>query len=251
MKFTTKLLSVLVIGSLVLMAGCSKKETLKSIQLDPEADEVLVDTNTDIRITTDPKDIQLTDSDFQTSGATIKVTKNSAKFSASETGTYTISAKKDKVSSNTITVVQQESNTADSQENDQSDDESASSETAVSDTTSTSQAGESTSDAIDVATILSDPQDYAGKTITIIGSLPQTPAYNSNNDPYGVIFPTSNPGSGHINDPNDRLRMSGENITIGGCIVELTGTLTQQAAGDDQYVFNVTSFEEVSDESAQ
>lgn len=270
MKTHKKLFSILAVCSLALLTGCTnggtKKETLKLIQLDPEADKVLIDTNTDIQITTDPANIQLSDSDFHTSGGTIKIKKNNAEFSASEVGTYTISAQKSGISSNTVTieVVAQERDLA-STESDENDDTStvsqvtdSSSDTASSNSTDTastsqsasSQSSEATSDAIDVATVLSDPQDYVGKTITIIGALPQTAAYDENKNPYGVIFPTSNNG-GDINDPSDRLRLDGTSITIGGCIAELTGTLTQQNIGDDQYVFDVTSFEEVSDESAQ
>ncbi|WP_302609014.1 hypothetical protein, partial [uncultured Dubosiella sp.] len=114
--------------------------------------------------------------------------------------------------------------------------------------TQTQNPGEASPDAIDVATILSDPDDYVGQSITIIGALPQTAAYDANNNPYEIIYPTS--GGSDINDPSDRLRLEGANVTIGGCIAELTGTLEKQKIGNDQYVFNVTSFEEVSDESA-
>ena len=64
-----------------------------------------------------------------------------------------------------------------------------------------------------------------------------------------MIFPTSGPGN--INDPQERLRLDGANVTIGSCIAELTGTLSKETVDKDQYVFDVTSFEQVSDESAQ
>ncbi len=70
MKFYKPLL---VLGSFFLLAGCAQQEKLTSISLDPEADKVLVNTDTDIRITTDPKNIQLIDSDFATLGANISV----------------------------------------------------------------------------------------------------------------------------------------------------------------------------------
>lgn len=52
MKFYKPLL---VLGSFFLLAGCAQQEKLTSISLDPEADKVLVNTDTDIRITTDQK----------------------------------------------------------------------------------------------------------------------------------------------------------------------------------------------------
>ncbi|GJM56392.1 hypothetical protein EROP_00850 [Erysipelotrichaceae bacterium OPF54] len=268
MKRSKKLLTFLAVCGLLLTVGCAgndkKKETLKSIQLDPEADKVLVDTNTDIQITTDPKDIQLTDQQFQCSGGTIKVKGTNAEFSASEAGTYTISAKQGDVSSNTvtITVVEQESELAAADTEDVQDaaqDNSQDSSTADSSSPSSSDSSmpaaqastpsEASPDAIDVSAVLADPDNHVGKTITIIGSLPQAAAYDSNNQPYEVIFPTSGPGN--INDPQERLRLDGANVTIGSCIAELTGTLSKETVDKDQYVFDVTSFEQVSDESAQ
>lgn len=273
-----KIISFFAVCSLILLAGCSatskKTETLKTIQLDPEADKVLVDTDTDIHIKTDPATIQLTDKDFTCSGGNVKVTKDNAEFSASDAGTYTISAKQGNVTSNTITitVVAEESELVAAADTDQTtssapatDDSQTTSNDATTSTdntassssnagssastqTQTQNPGEASPDAIDVATILSDPDDYVGQSITIIGALPQTAAYDANNNPYEIIYPTS--GGSDINDPSDRLRLEGANVTIGGCIAELTGTLEKQKIGNNQYVFNVTSFEEVSDESA-
>lgn len=239
MKRSKKLLTFLAVCGLLFTVGCAgndkKKETLKSIQLDPEADKVLVDTNTDIQITTDPKDIQLTDQQFQCSGGTIKVKGTNAEFSASEAGTYTISAKQGNVSSNTvtITVVEQESelaaaDTEDDQDaaQDNSQDPSAADSSSSTPASQSSVPSEASPDAIDVSAVLADPDNYIGKTI-----------------------PTSGPGN--INDPQERLRLDGANVTIGSCIAELTGTLSKETVDKDQYVFDVTSFEQVSDESAQ
>ncbi|WP_304754062.1 hypothetical protein [Dubosiella newyorkensis] len=256
-----KMISLCLACTLVLLTACSngnnKKETLKSIQLDPEANKVLVDTDADIHIDTDPDNIQLNDKDFTSSGGNVKVNKDNAEFTASEEGTYTISAKRGNITSNTvtITVVSDESDLAAANDeqtttNDNSqttDTSTASNSTQTSNTTQTQNPGEASPDAIDVATILSDPDDYVGKTITIIGSLPQTPAYDSNNQPYEIIYPTA--GGSNINDPSDRLRLEGAKLTIGCCIAELTGTLEKKQVGNDQYVFDVSSYEEVLDES--
>lgn len=101
--------------AMVLCAGCAGKKEVKSIQLDPEANKVLVDTNTDIAIVTDPENVQLAESDFTVSkGGNIEVGKNSAEFSASQPGKYSITVKKDGITSNTIiiTVVQEQSELA-------------------------------------------------------------------------------------------------------------------------------------------
>lgn len=109
-----KFLGLFLACAMILCAGCAGKKELKSIQLDPEANQVLVNSDTDIAIVTDPENVQLTDSDFTTLGATIEVNKDHAQFSATKPGTYTITAKKDGVTSNTIkiTVVQEESDLA-------------------------------------------------------------------------------------------------------------------------------------------
>ncbi len=109
-----KFLGLFLACAMILCTGCAEKKELKSIQLDPEANKVLVNSNTDIAIVTDPKNVQLTDSDFTTLGAEIKVNKDHAEFSAIKPGTYTVTAKKDGITSNTIkiTVVQEESDLA-------------------------------------------------------------------------------------------------------------------------------------------
>ncbi|WP_304751946.1 hypothetical protein, partial [Dubosiella newyorkensis] len=156
-----KMISLCLACTLVLLTACSngnnKKETLKSIQLDPEANKVLVDTDTDIHIDTDPDNIQLSDKDFTCSGGNVKVSKDNAEFSASEEGTYTISAKRGNITSNTvtITVVSDESDLAAANDeqtttNDNSqttDTSTASNCTQTSNTTQTQNPGEASPDA--------------------------------------------------------------------------------------------------------
>lgn len=90
----------------ILIAGCSSgsDQKMSIIELVPENDEVLVNEKTDIEIKTDPKDTVLTASDFVAGKGKIEVDGNLAVFCASETGTYTIKASKDGITSNPVSI---------------------------------------------------------------------------------------------------------------------------------------------------
>ena len=285
MKFYKPLL---VLGSFFLLAGCAQQEKLTSISLDPEADKVLVNTDTDIRITTDPKNIQLIDSDFATLGANISVDKDNAEFSASKPGVYTVKASKNGITSNTvkITVVQEKSelaqvtvpkkqtkptteenvvnetqNDVNIQVNEETDSTQIPQTSAPSQdisSTAPSQSGTSQNDAsqstqpssssddsqtkddqtsqndqksntyvppkadpnaLDPATVLKDPDQYVGQSLTLVGDL----------NAKGTAL--------------DGLDLTGLNVKIHSVPAQLTGTLEKQS--DGSYVLDVNSYAQV------
>lgn len=251
--------------AMILCAGCAGKKEVKSIQLNPEANKVLIGTNTDIAIVTDPENVQLADSDFTVSkGGNIEVGKNSAEFSASQPGKYSITVKKDGITSNTIiiTVVQEQSELAKSDildaksETDTNTTQSKTDSSDVSENTASSQAESSPAaspardadtttentnrqqtknddqdnsqpyippkadeNALSASDLTASPDKYAGKTVTVVGTL---------NDSGTSL---------------DGLKLTGYPVSISSVPAQLTGTFEKQA--DGSYALDVTSFAQV------
>lgn len=102
--------------SFLALAGCSStpeepsktssvsQQALSIIELVPESDKVLVNEPMDIEIKTDPANTALSDADFSLSGGSIQIEGSHAKFKADQTGTYTVTAEKEGIKSNPITV---------------------------------------------------------------------------------------------------------------------------------------------------
>lgn len=272
-----KIIGLFLAGGLVLCAGCGNKKELTSIQLNPEANKVLVDTNTDIAIVTDPENVQLTDSDFSTLGGNVEVNKDNAEFSASKPGTYTITAKKDGITSNTIkiTVVEQQTELAKVKVPDTKPktDTSANSEANVSqsetdinvnvsDNTSSSSQTESSS-----STTTTPSSSTTSSSSSNAGTSQSQSTSDSQDDDQPYIPPkadadalsasdlTKDPDKyagqdvtvvGTLNDKGtslDGMKLIGYPVGIHSVPAQLTGTLEKQ--DDGSYALDVTSYAQV------
>lgn len=265
------------------IAGCSssvpqekkpeeqeQQPALSIIELLPEADEVLVNEDTDITVKLDPSDYPLTTDDFTVSGGICTYENGHLKFRADEPGSYTITAKAEGVESNpvTIQVVEQKpdaaaagdssasgnSNTtvaANPPQSSTSQNSGTSKNTGSSDQNS-QQSSQSSSEAqqpsghsadttpvLSVDQVMANPSAYAGQTITVSGLLPQNAA-DANRNP--AMYLVNEDGS-------QKLPLTGrDQFDFGGCKALVTGVLSENTRG--VWYLNVSYGVQMSDGAA-
>lgn len=226
-------------------AASSQTAALTVIQLVPEADGALVNDETGIAIQTTPKAIILAKGDFTTTGGSLDVQNDKAIFKADKAGSYTISAVKDGVKSNSVTIRVVTSDDPDAssiteaRQKAKDSAASAASDSAAKDASAGSAANSSTADAsssadaaaINVRDVLKNPEQYLNKVITVAGALPQEAVQDASGNPEIKLYPDA--GS-----TDESLTLTGKNdFNFGGCDADVTGTLKKDS--DGKYVLDV------------
>lgn len=262
MKHRIILSSLLALG---LLAGCasSEKQPLSIIELTSENDKILVNEESDIQIKTDPSGTELSDADFDADGGKIEVDQDTAHFSADKAGTYTIKADKDGVESNpvTITVVDDEdqknsnsSGTADSlntQSNTQNSQPSQNTGSSQSDQPAQPVASDSQPQyseppvmpdyGTDLSVIMENPDQYAGKTITVVGyDDGATPLSGDAQLPDGTYLFILWSADSKYCLPIDFSQMKNPDLGDDGKL-SITGKLVKQKVGNYDYVLDATN----------
>lgn len=230
----------LILAAAMLLAACtsSSEKPLSEIELAPEADSVLASENTSITITTEPSGQSLSADDFTCSGGNVTINGNTAEFSAGTPGSYTISAAKDGIQSNTITihVVSPDSKSDSSRtgSTSTSDDQKTQNENIRGKETTDSspnpsqtgseQGKNADSDQIcTVSEILSNPDAYLGKNLEVHGSVGQDAPQDSQGNPIFLLDDAQN------HDLQLEMKpVNGMKFSFGGCNCTMIGTLEEQ-----------------------
>lgn len=266
MKHRIILSSLLALG---LLAGCasSEKQPLSIIELTSENDKILVNEESDIQIKTDPADTELSDADFDADGGKIEVDQDTAHFSADKAGTYTIKADKDGIESNpvTITVVDDEdqknssttaaANSSNTQNNTKDTAQSSQSSQKTASTQSDQPTQPVSSDVkpqysepavmpdygIDLSELMENPDQYVGKTVTVVGIEPQdTPVTGDAKLADGTYLFVLESADGKQGLPVDLSQLTIPNLGDYGKMA-ITGTLKKQKIGNYDYVLDASN----------
>lgn len=234
--------------------------TLSAIALTSEFHTAKTGEEVSITIKTTPAGISLTSQDFEVSGGTLTMDGSNAKFKADTAGNYTIQAKKDKITSNTLTLEIVDVESQDQAAADQAPADSgtvyadpgvqnqqpaaeapaqAPADNSSSQDSSGSQntGAQTTAPAVlTVKQVLNNPAKYNGQTIVVQGSLPQTTVTDPDGNQVMVMYPAAG-------DTSSRLYLSGNtDFGFGGCDAKLTGVIRQGANGI--WTLDVTSAEQ-------